>query len=187
MATSSSLPQALVQAAALDMLQRVTPRRALRGFGNLLQNETRAWWGTRKWLVHLVIWIAIINGFVGLVAWAEGQDGKSATAIYSEAVLVFFIISGTAAALGVVSTTQGAIVGEKQLGTATWIMSKPASRSAFVLAKLLAHAGAFLVLAVGLPALVFCIHSLVAGWGLPPLGPFVGGVALLTLHLLFYL
>ncbi len=152
MATSSS-PSALVQPAVPEMLQRVAPRRILRGFGNLLQNETRAWWGTRKWLVHLLIWIAIINGFAGLIAWAEGQDGEAASEVYSEAVQVFFIIGGIAAALGVVSTTQGAIVGEKQLGTAAWIMSKPVSRSAFVLAKLLAHAGAFLVLAIALPVL----------------------------------
>ena len=187
MAPSSSPPQALVLPAASDMLRRVAPRRALRGFGNLLQNETRAWWGTSKWVVHLLIWIAIINGFTGLIAWAEGQDGETASAVYSEAVQVFFIIGGIAAALGVVSTTQGAIVGEKQLGTAAWIMSKPVSRSAFVLAKLLAHAGAFLVLAVVLPALVFCIQSLGAGWGMPPLAPFAGGLAVLALHLLFYL
>ena len=86
MAPASSLPQALVQPAAPDMLERVTPRRALRGFGNLLQNETRAWWGTRKWLVHLLIWIVIINGFAGLIAWAEGQDGEAATEVYGEAV-----------------------------------------------------------------------------------------------------
>ncbi len=187
MAPSSSPAQPLVQPAAPDMLQRVAPGRALRGFGNLLRNETRAWWGTRKWVVHVLIWIVLINGFAGLIAWAEAQDGEAATAVYSEAVQVFFIIGGIAAALGAVSTTQGAIVGEKQLGTAAWILSKPVSRSAFVLAKLLAHAGAFVVLAVGLPALVFCIQSLGAGWGLPPLAPFAGGLAVLTLHLLFYL
>ena len=187
MATSSSQPQALVQPAAPNILQRITPGRALRGFGNLLGNETRVWWGTRKWVVHLLIWIAIINGFAGLIGWAEGQDGEAASEVYSEAVQVFFIIGGIATALGVVSTTQGAIVGEKQLGTAAWILSKPASRSAFVLAKLLAHAVAFVVLAIALPAMIFCIQSLVAGWGLPPLTRFAGGLAVLTLHLLFYL
>lgn len=187
MATPSSLPQALVRAPSGDTLDRMAPRRALRGFGNLLGNEMRAWWGTRKWLVHLVIWIAIINGFAGLIAWAEGQDGETAGEVYSEAVQVLFIIGGITAALGVVSTTQGAIVGEKQLGTAAWLMSKPVSRSAFVLAKLLAHASAFVVLAIALPAMVFCIQSLVAGWGLPPLARFAGGLAVLTLHLLFYL
>ena len=187
MATSSPLPQAIVRTPGGDTLARVAPRRALRGFSNLLQNETRAWWGTRKWLVHLVIWVAIINGFAGMIGWAEGREGKPAIEVYGEAVQVFFILGGLAAALGVVSTIQGAIVGEKQLGTAAWIMSKPASRSAFVLAKLAAHAGAFLVLAVALPALVFCLESVVAGWGMPPLVAFAGGLVVLTLHLLFYL
>src|SRR5215210_6398991 len=140
MATPSSLPQALIQAPGSDTLARVAPRRALRGFGNLLQNEARTWWGTRKWLVHLVIWVAIINGFAGMIGWTEGRDGKSATEVYGEAVEVFFILGGMAAGLGVVSTTQGVIVGEKQLSTAAWHMSKPASRGAFVLAKAVAHA-----------------------------------------------
>jgi ABC-2 type transport system permease protein len=165
----------------------VRPRRTLRGFANLLLNETRGWWGTRKWLVHLVIWVAIINGFAGLIAWAEGRDGKTATEVYGEAVQVFFILGGMAAALGVVSTRQGAIVGEKQLGTAAWIMSKPASRGAFVLAKLVAHASAFIILAVGIPAVVFCVQNLVAGRAMPPLVPFAAGLAVVTLHLVFYL
>ena len=187
MAPSSSLPQVLVQAPSGATLARVAPRRILHGFGNLLHNEHRAWWGTRKWLVHLVLWAAIINGFVGLIAWAEGREGRPATDVYAEVVQLFFIVGGMAAALGVVSTTQGAIVGEKQLGTAAWIMSKPASRSAFVLAKLVAHAGAFLVLAVAIPAVVFCLENLLAGRAVPPLVPYAGGLALLALHLLFYL
>ena len=187
MATSSSLPQALVQPAVPDMLQRVAPRRVLCGFANLLQNEHRAWWGTRKWLVHLVIWAVIINGFAGMIGWAEGRDGKTAADVYGAAIQVFFILGGMAAALGVVSTTQGAIVSEKQLGTAAWIMSKPATRSAFLLAKLVAHAGAFLVLAVAIPTVVFYVQSLLAGRGMPPLLPFAGGLALMVLHLVFYL
>src|SRR5215210_4876668 len=118
MATPSSLPQALIQAPGSDTLARVAPRRALRGFGNLLQNEARTWWGTRKWLVHLVIWVAIINGFAGMIGWAEGREGRPAIEVYGEAVQVFFILGGLAAALGVVSTIQGSVVGEKQLGTA---------------------------------------------------------------------
>ena len=70
----------MVQPAA-DMLQRVAPRHTLRGFANLLQNETRAWWGTRKWLVHLLIWVAIINGFTGLLARAAGRDGVAPAAV----------------------------------------------------------------------------------------------------------
>ena len=187
MATSSTLPEALVQTRTHDAMARVAPRRILRGFGNLLHNEQRAWWGTRKWLVHLVIWAAIINGFVGLIAWAEGRAGRPAADVYAEMVQLFFIVGAMAAALGVVSTTQGAIVGEKQLGTAAWIMSKPASRSAFVLAKLVAHAGAFLILTIAIPAVVFYVQNLAAGRAVPPLVPYAGGLGLLALHLLFYL
>jgi hypothetical protein len=82
MSTPSSLPQAVVRAPIGDTLARVAPRRALRGFGNLLQNETRAWWGTRKWLVHLVIWVAIINGFAGVIGWAEGRNGDVDDALH---------------------------------------------------------------------------------------------------------
>jgi ABC-2 type transport system permease protein len=187
MATSSSASQALIQARTGDTLVRVAPHRALRGLANLLQNEQRAWWGARKWLVHLVMWVTIINGFTGMIVWAEGRDGKTAAEVYGTAVQVFFILGGAAVALGVVSTTQGAIVSEKQLGTAAWLMSKPASRSAFVLAKLLAHAGAFLVLAVAIPTVVFYGQNLLAGRALPPLVPFAGGLALVALHLVFYL
>ncbi len=187
MATSSTLPEALVQTRTHDVIARVASRRILRGFGNLLHNEQRAWWGTRKWLVHLLIWAGIINGFVGLIGWAEGGAGRTAADVYAEVVQLFFIVGSLAAALGVVSTMQGAIVGEKQLGTAAWIMSKPASRSAFVLAKLLAHAGAFLVLAVVIPAVVFSVQNLLADQPVPPLVPYAGGLALLALHLLFYL
>ena len=44
-----------------------------------------------------------------------------------------------ASVIAVVAKTQGAIIGEKQLGTAAWVLSKPASRRAFVLAKLRAQ------------------------------------------------
>jgi ABC-2 type transport system permease protein len=187
MATSSSLSQTLAPAAAGDTLQRVAPRRTLRGFANLLRNENRAWWGTRKWWVHLLLWGVIINGFTGLIVWAEGSEGAAAIELYAEAVQSFFIIGGIAAAIGVVTTTQGAIVGEKQLGTAAWILSKPASRSAFVLAKLVAHAGAFLVLAIGMPAVLLWVQAMRLGGPLLPLVPFLVGLAVLALHLLFYL
>src|SRR5512143_3042543 len=34
----------------------------LGGFTNLWGKENRRWWGTRYWLVQLIIWMLIING-----------------------------------------------------------------------------------------------------------------------------
>ena len=34
------------------------------GFGNLLNKELDSWWRTRRWLVHLLLWLAVIAGFI---------------------------------------------------------------------------------------------------------------------------
>jgi ABC-2 type transport system permease protein len=81
---------------------------------------------------------------------------------------------------------QGEIIDEEKLGTAAWILSKPVSRPAFILSKLFANAFNLLVVMVllqgGLAYLIFAVM------GQPlPIGPFVGALGLIFLHLLFYL
>lgn len=174
---------------AISPLQPVTNRGLLRGFGNLFGHEMRLWWGTRKWLIHLLIWVLPVNALIALVTYdlvqnATGQSPQQALAEVSE---VFIIILTLGSAIGVISSVQGAIIGEKQLGTAAWLLSKPIARPAFILAKLVAHTLGFLVLAVILPALVFAGQMLWL-WQLPlAWGPFLAAIAVTTLHLLFYL
>ena len=86
-----------------------------------------------------------------------------------------------------VTTAQGAIVGEKQLGTAAWILSKPVSRSAFVLAKFLAYAVSFVILALLLPSAIFYGQSLLLAGRAPELAPFLAAVGIVVIHTLFYL
>jgi ABC-2 type transport system permease protein len=87
----------------------------------------------------------------------------------------------------VIIGAQGAIIGEKQLGTAAWVLSKPASRSAFVLAKLLSHSLAYLILSLILPSLAFLGQSLIL-WGMTPALPaFLSGWLVMALHMLFYI
>jgi ABC-2 type transport system permease protein len=91
------------------------------------------------------------------------------------------------ATIGVCILMQGSIVGEKQSGTAAWILSKPVSRSAFVLAKLVANTAgiaAAIVLAQGLIA--YLIILVATGTALPPLG-YLGGLGVELVHLLFYI
>jgi hypothetical protein len=42
-------------------LQAVNERGWRRGFVNLLGNENRMWWRTRKCLIHLLLWLVVIN------------------------------------------------------------------------------------------------------------------------------
>ena len=64
-------------------------------------------------------------------------------------------MGATAIGIGVIVTVQGAIVGEKELGTAAWVISKPVSRASFIVAKLVGHGVGFLVTALVVPAVVF--------------------------------
>ena len=100
---------------------------------------------------------------------------------------MFFVLGSVASVIAVVAKTQGTIIGEKQLGTAAWVLSKPASRRAFVLAKLAVHFRWLAVVTLLVPSLVFYgLLTAVSTLPPPPL-LFAGGLAILALGLLFYL
>jgi ABC-2 type transport system permease protein len=159
--------------------------------GNLLANEHRRWWRSRRWLVHLAVWVGIVNGFLAFLSWAIGQDpSMNAETIASTKVEVFGELFPSllhSTALGAIVAALGAIVGERQRGTAAWILSKPVARGAFVLAKLFAYAAALILLAVLAPATIFYGERILFLGAPPALGPHLAIVGLAVLHLLWYL
>jgi ABC-2 type transport system permease protein len=156
----------------------------LGGFGNLLRKELGQWWGTRAWWVQIIIWLLLLNGVSLLVTLTETRP---AAEVLQEVVFTFLPLSVGAVAIGTLIATQGAIVGEKELGTAAWVLSKPASRSAFVLAKVAAYVVGFWISAILIPSALFLLTT----WYLvdAPLAllPFLMGAAMVALTQLFYL
>lgn len=145
-------------------------------------------WGGRRWIIPALIWMAIINGFVTLIAFAEQMDpSMQGQDVASMAIGVFISIAIFASAIGVIVGAQGAIIREKQLGTAAWILSKPASRSAFVISKWIAYTISALVLSLILPALVFLVQSQLFWGKMPAPIPFLSAWMLMVLSLQFYL
>jgi ABC-2 type transport system permease protein len=168
-------------------LQLVTEHGWRRGFANLLRQENRMWWGTRKWLVHLLLWLVVLNGLILLVGIPESRETNNPSAVFTTLIQVFFQVGALATAIGMVTTAQGAIVREKQLGTAAWILSKPVSRSAFVLAKFMAYATSFVSLAILVPSAIFYGESLALTGHTPALAAILAGVGVTAVHTLFYL
>jgi ABC-2 type transport system permease protein len=178
----------------------------LQGFGNLLRNENRLWWRTSRWWVQALIWLAIANGIlfmvIGIAPKMEnppGQDAKAQAAqasAYPEqareslAILgltVFLKIAGIAISIGVVVLTQDTLIGEKQSGTAAWVMSKPAARSAFILSKVISHSlGILITMSVFQGAIAYLLIFLVTGKAFPVM-QYAGAVGMLYLSLLFWL
>ncbi len=166
-----------------DLIPR-EPRGRLVGMGNLVRRELATWGRTRRWWTHLAIWLVVLN----LVAMAILLDTTtSEAASRAEAVETFVLMLATAVGIGVVVTVQGAIVGEREMGTAAWIISKPVARRSLVLAKFAAHAAGFLAVAVAVPTLVFVVQTRVILTDPPALVPLLLGVAVACLSILYYL
>jgi ABC-2 type transport system permease protein len=151
-----------------------------RGLNNLLDNEFGRWWRTRRWWTQAVIWTAVIGFLLGSVILKGGVDGPTAALVYS-------IFASMFPAVAVIITMQSALVGEKASGTAAWVLSKPVSRPAFVLAKLVANGLSVLATTVIIPGLVaYPMLSKAMGGPLNPLH-FVAAIGIIWLVLLWYL
>jgi ABC-2 type transport system permease protein len=178
----------------------------LQGFGNLLHNENRLWWRTSRWWVQILIWLAIANGIlfmvIGIAPKMENPPGQDAKAQAAQAsahpeqaqeslailgLTVFLKMAGIAISIGVVVLTQDTLIGEKQSGTAAWVLSKPASRGAFILSKVISHSfGILITMAVFQGGIAYLILFLVTGKAFPVL-LYAGAIGMLFLSLLFWL
>ena len=114
--------------------------------------------GHRFWLVQAALWLAVVNGVLVIVLWvgpATDADMKSPEGgLMAMGLQVFFAFAAQAAAMGAAILGMGAIIGEKQAGSAAWVLSKPLSRSAFVTAKLIALTVGVLSIAIVLQGVV---------------------------------
>ena len=181
--SKSVLNQDLILAARKGLIP-VRESARLGGFGNMFRKELGQWWGTRTWWVQILIWVLILNGISTIVALTESMTPNE---LLTEVVLTFLALSIGAIGIGTIVTVQGAIVGEKELGTAAWVMSKPAARAAFIMAKTFAYAIGYWVTAIIIPSSIFFITMRQLIPVQLALMPFISGVALVGLGQLFYL
>jgi ABC-2 type transport system permease protein len=153
----------------------------LEGFSNLVTNESRRWWKTRRWLLQIVIWLVIVNGLMALIV-------ASTPTMKADDVLAGFLkLWGLVLPIGVVILGQDAIIQEKQSGTAAWILSKPASHNAFILSKIAANAFGILVTIIMVQGTVGYLQIWFSTGKMYPVLPFIGALGMVFLSLLFYL
>jgi ABC-2 type transport system permease protein len=171
----------------------------LQGFGNLMKKENRLWWRTSRWWVQTLIWIAIGNGILFMVIGVApkmenppGQDsntqsGESQQSLDVLGLTTFLKIAGIATAIGVAVLAQDTLIGEKQSGTAAWVLSKPVSRSSLILSKVISNSAGILITMVIVPgAIAYLIIFLIAGRAFPIL-PFAGALGMFFVSLVFWL
>jgi len=159
----------------------VTERGWRRGLGNLLRSEFAAWWKTRQWWIQCLIWGAVIGFMLGAMIFGSPDFDPE------EAIFVYAIFAGMFPAVAVVIIMQDAIVGERQQGTAARVLSKPASRPAFILSKLAANSVGVLATMVVFPGVIaYAMLSFAEGAPLA-MTRFLPALGVIFLNHLFYL
>ena len=173
--------------ASANFLQPVKERGWRRGFANLLRKENGEWWHTRRWWLQSLLWLLIINGILAVGIWLVPVFDPAGAGDTMENLGIFIQLMTWFPMYAVIVITQDAVIGEKQSGTAAWIMSAPVSRSAFILAKLVANAIGFFVTIILVQGLVAYVQLSLSDGSPLPLAPYLAMLALLSLYLLFYL
>jgi ABC-2 type transport system permease protein len=173
--------------------QLVAGNGRFRGFNNLFHWENQKWWPLRSALTRALIWIVLLNGILAasLFVFPTMTDPEGNLIVTEDPLqmssTLFVGLAAVGLAIGIIVMMQDAIIEEKQMGTAAWILSKPVSRLAFLSAKLVASV-------VGMICLMIIPSALVAYglfWLYEPgaytWSNFASMMAVVTLHALFYL
>jgi ABC-2 type transport system permease protein len=186
MATNTTLDREAVLAARQGLLATESG-----GFGNMLNKELMDWFGTRRWVVQTIVWLTIVNGLMAFIIFivptmdpSEEMGAEQVLAMAPGLYFNFVILFG---AIGMIILAQDEIIQEKQSGTAAWILSKPVSRSAFVLTKLLSNFVGGLIFVAGITGAVAFLEIFLASGQALPIVPYLAGIGLVLLTLTFYL
>jgi ABC-type transport system involved in multi-copper enzyme maturation permease subunit len=177
-------------------LKRVKEWAWIRGFANLYQKESRAWWSTHRWWINGLLWSGLVVGMMAAVMFlfpaifaSLGQTTLVADngGLVKLGLKTFFDLGALAITIGVIILCQDLIIGEKQTGLTEYLLANPVQRRAYVLAKLCASLVAVLLLLIALPGAAACVVISLGTGELLPLQPFLIGMGIMVLHSLFYL
>jgi ABC-2 type transport system permease protein len=163
------------------------------GFGPLLRKELLEQWRTKRILVVAVVFVAFGIGSPFLARYTAeliqalggvGFEIELPEPTTRDAVVQFLKNLGQAGILTAILLSMGSVATEKERGTAALLLSKPASRGAFLLAKLTGIA-ATLGISLALASAAGYFYTTLLFEAPSPLG-WIGMTALLLLALLAY-
>jgi ABC-type Na+ efflux pump permease subunit len=133
----------------------------LPGTGGLLRGELARWLG-RRGLVHLIAWTVLVQSML-FVDTVFGTEMWSDWRGFDLLVHVWWIFVPLAA----IGIGQNALVEERHDDTAPWVLSKPVSRSSYVIGKILGTT-------IGIVAIGVVLQAVLAYIWLPEVEPETG-------------
>jgi len=167
----------------LTELERRSEKGWLSGLPTMLRLENNRWWNTKRWLKQSIIWLVLINGLIGLIAYEISVESPE----IDEGLPDYNLFLGAMMPIGVIVLTQGDLIREKQSGTAQWILSGPVSRESFLLSKLMVNALYILPIVIWLQAPVSVLIFGYFGFQTPSTSGLILSLGIHSLHALFWL
>lgn len=164
----------------------------LAGLGNQTRREAAMWWSTGRWRRQALVWTLVLGGLLVAMLWVlpgvfagiEGSEAMPEDVV--QVAAQFAELAAFVSAVGVVILSQGLLLDDQRSGLTEWLLSKPLSRPALVVAKLVGHGSGLLVSVVFLPwVAVYALLWVAAGepW---PVGRFVATVGLIGVFVVFH-
>ncbi|MFX0086387.1 MAG: ABC transporter permease [Candidatus Hodarchaeota archaeon] len=162
-----------------ELFQLRTTKRSFSGLNNLLNSEFSRW-RTKDWYIMAGIWIAVIN--LGIFSMTS-----SAETTVKEGLMMMGLFAAMFPVINVIILLQDEIISHKESGTVSWILSKPVSRSSFILSKLI---GNFIGVSISMalfPSILAYIQFIVLKEVFLSPFQYLLGIVLISIYLLFYL
>ena len=164
-----------------EAFELVSERGWNRGLGTMLRSGLDRWFKTKMWWVQCLIWGSLIGFILAAIAFSPESPPVE------ELLILFVVFAGLFPAVGVIIIMQDALVGEKREGTAAWVLSKPLTRPAFVVSKIIANsAGIFITMIVVPCLLAYVIITISTKSSLNPLG-FLESMGVIFISHFFFL
>lgn len=159
----------------------------LYGLEKLVLRELKSFWKTKTILIIPLISIAIINGFIFLilyimpdVAAVTGEDFETAIV---KTLQTYTQLTGMFGAIVTIVGTHGVIITEIETGTLPWILSKPVTRTAYILSKWLSRLVLFAFSIIIVPAIITYLQTYIFFGSVPPIGNFLLGLVILFFYI----
>jgi ABC-type transport system involved in multi-copper enzyme maturation permease subunit len=162
----------------------------MRGFVPIARREIHRWFRTRRGLIQLFLWSGLLGGVLALALFVlpntMTEEGPLSLAeILEMGRQLFFGIGAIGLSIGTIILLQDAFIEDRAMGTAELVLSKPLSRTAYVLGRLVPNLLGFLITMLVIPGLIGYLLFLVADPSLV-LRDYLSGLLIIAVQVLFY-
>lgn len=131
-----------------EMIQRTNTEPWHAGMKNLISRELHHERNRMYWIQQLLVWTVSTNGLAALMLSLPTNLIEGLPSLFLLSLVTFYSLMVFLIGIFIPVLLQGVIIDEKVSGTTAWILSKPVSKKAYLLSKLVASILAIIVVSV---------------------------------------